>query len=287
MTKLLTPLLLVLVSYAVQAQKLEPKKRIPVPDHVVQSKITNRAYQLYISFPSNYSTQDTVHYPVLYALDGLYYNQTLDQTRAVLEWASMLENVIIISISSGLNFEEWFITRTADYTPSASTTNEAALTKNYAFAAGKLKSGQADKFLASIKQEIVPLIDKHYKTNADRGIAGHSFGGLFAAYCLIHSPEYFSRYGINSPSLWWDNQKLLLESKAALDKYPSLKAKVFISVGEKEGKSMVSAAEQFANDLKARTQPGITVEWQLFEKENHFSVPPAAFSRTLRVLYGK
>lgn len=287
MKKLRTALLLLLLSSAVQAQKLAPKKRIPEPDHIIQSKITNHAYQLYISFPSKYSTQDTVLHPVLYVLDGLYYNQTLDQTRIVMDWANMLEDVIIVSISSGSNFEEWFIARTADYTPSASTTNEAALTKNYAFGTGKLKSGQAEKFLASIKQEISPFIDKHYKTNADRGIAGHSFGGLFAAYCLIHSPEYFSRYGINSPSLWWDNQKLLLESKAVLDKYPSLKARVFISAGEKEGKSMVSAAEQLANDLKVRIQQGLTVEWQLFEKENHFSVAPATFSRTLKVLYGK
>jgi hypothetical protein len=33
----------------------------------------------------------------------------------------------------------------------------------------------ADKF-TSMKTEIVPFVDKNYKTNSDRGIFGHSFG---------------------------------------------------------------------------------------------------------------
>jgi predicted alpha/beta superfamily hydrolase len=55
----------------------------------------------------------------------------------------------------------------------------------------------------SMKTEIVPFVDKNYKTNSDRGIFGHSFGGLFAAYCLVNSDGYFTRFGISSPAPWW------------------------------------------------------------------------------------
>jgi predicted alpha/beta superfamily hydrolase len=58
-----------------------------------------------------------------------------------------------------------------------------------------------------MKTEIVPFVDKNYKTNSDRGIFGHF--GLFAAYCLVNSDGYFTRFGISSPALWWDNEKLL------------------------------------------------------------------------------
>jgi hypothetical protein len=34
--------------------------------------------------------------------------------------------------------------------------------------------------------EIIPFIDKSYKTNSDRGIAGHSLGGLFTA-CIARN----------------------------------------------------------------------------------------------------
>jgi enterochelin esterase-like enzyme len=52
------------------SQKREPRERITEPDHTITSKILGRDYQLYISFPKNYSTKDTVSYPVLYVLDG-------------------------------------------------------------------------------------------------------------------------------------------------------------------------------------------------------------------------
>lgn len=269
------------------SQKLEPKERVVDPDHVISSKITGNDYDLYISFPGDYSVKDTLHYPVLYVLDGMHYYPLLNQARTVMDWAGGLQDVIIVCISSGKDFLQWFTNRTLDYTPSASPAGERNMEKGYGLSDGALQSGGASRFLSSIKEEIVPFIDKHYKTTSDRGIAGHSFGGLFAAYCLVHSPDYFSRYGINSPSFWWDDQKLLTESKAVLDAYPAIKAKVFLSAGAVESSGIVPPSVRFVYDLKSRRNKGIETEWTLFEKENHFSVVPAALSRTLSVLYGK
>jgi hypothetical protein len=55
--------------------------------------------------------------------------------------------------------------------------------KHWGFAAGELKSGGADKFTLSLKTEIIQFIEKHYKTNADRGIKRHSqVGCVFFLY---------------------------------------------------------------------------------------------------------
>lgn len=269
------------------SQKLEPLKRVIDPDHVISSKITGKDYDLYISFPGNYSVKDTLHYPVLYVLDGMHYYPLLNQARTVMDWGGGLQEVIIVCISSGKDFLPWFTNRTLDYTPSVSPAGERNMEKGYGLAEGALRSGGASRFLASIKEEIVPFIDRHYKTTSDRGIAGHSFGGLFAAYCLVHSPGYFSRYGINSPSFWWDDQKLLTESKAVLGSYPAIKAKVFLSAGAMESSGIVPPSVRFLYDLKSIRSKGIETEWALLEKENHFSVVPAALSRALSVLYGK
>lgn len=269
------------------SQALEPKKRELDPDHVISSKITGSDYDLYISFPGAYSIQDTLRYPVLYVLDGMFYYPVLNQARVVMDWADGLQNVIIVCISGGKDASQWFISRTLDYTPSVSPAGERNMDKIYGLPEGTVKSGGASRFLTSLKEEIVPFIDRHYKTTSDRGIAGHSLGGLFAAYCLIHSPGYFSRYGINSPSFWWDDQKLLVESKAVLEAFPAIKAKVFLSAGAMESSGIVPPTVRFAYDLKRMAGKGIETEWTLFEKENHFSVVSAALSRTLSVLYGK
>jgi predicted alpha/beta superfamily hydrolase len=52
-----------------------------------------------------------------------------------------------------------------------------------------------------LRDEIIPLVERSYRITDDRGIMGHSLGGLFAAYALFEAPDLFRRYGILSPSL--------------------------------------------------------------------------------------
>lgn len=65
-------------------------------------------------------------------------------------------------------------------------------------------AGGAPLFLRVLKEELIPLIDRQFRTSADRGLHGHSMGGLFATYALFTEPDLFTRYAITSPSLWWD-----------------------------------------------------------------------------------
>jgi enterochelin esterase-like enzyme len=74
-------LIILVMSHLVK--KLEPRERITEPDHTITSKILGRDYQLYISFPKNYSTKDTVSYPVLYVLDGEWVFPIIRGTRAI------------------------------------------------------------------------------------------------------------------------------------------------------------------------------------------------------------
>ena len=112
---------------------------------------------------------------------------------------------------------------------------------------------------------------------------------MFAAWCLINSDGYFTRFGICRPSFWWDNEKLL--NQAALqfnnnktwDIPPS---KVFISFGENEG-FMVPLMEKFKNYLETADYENIELKWQIFDGETHLSVWPASTSKTITTLYGK
>lgn len=206
---ILFTILFLIFSNTVFSQKLEPKERETEPDHTFRSKIMEKDYQLYISFPKGYSTKDTISYPVLYVLDGAGSFPRFNESQKTMTLGNELEDVIIVGIGSGSNMASWFINRTYDYTPSVDTLSNSRMEKAYWFPKGSLKSGGAEKFLKVIKKEIAPLIDNYYKTNTDRGITGHSLGGLFTAYCLVNSDGYFTRFGVNSPSLWWNNEELL------------------------------------------------------------------------------
>jgi predicted alpha/beta superfamily hydrolase len=185
-TKLIITIILFLIfSTMAFGQKLAPKERITEPDHTISSKITGKDYQLYISFPKNYSTKDIISYPVLYVLDGEPTFPIIKGTRRFLDWGKEIEDLIIVGISSS----NWFEDKYNDYTISVSTSYDQRSDKKYGAPKGTYKSGGTNKFLESIKTEINPVIDINYKTNSDRGITGSSYGGLFTAYCLVNPQE--------------------------------------------------------------------------------------------------
>ena len=78
-----------------------------------------------------------------------------------------------------------------------------------------------------------------------RRSSGDSFGGLFATYALLSEPDTFRRYGIGSPSLYWDDGAMFeLEASYARD-HTDLDARVFFSIG---------AYESSVGDARWRTQ---------------------------------
>lgn len=258
-------------------------------EHQLKSKININSYQLFVSLPKYYSKTDATKYPVLYLLDGNFAFPIAHSTRQLLDFTGGLEDVIIVGIGYtwDKSYEPWVTERWNDFTPSSniqSDTNRSFLGM-LNLKTGSLISGGGQKFLEIMKKEIIPFVEKNYKTNGDKGIAGHSLGGLFAAYCLLQEPTLFNKYGINSPSLWWDNNKMFEIEKSFSEKNQKLNAQVFISVGSREGESMVPKMSAFADSLKTHNYLGLTLTSQIFDNETHFSVLPASISRTLRVLY--
>jgi predicted alpha/beta superfamily hydrolase len=281
---------LFLFSNSMFSQKTAPKTRITEPDHTITSKIMEKEYQLYISFPKSYSTKDTISYPVLYVLDGHYSYPFFKGVQNLMNPSESLEEVIIVGIGEGLDFESWLINRSYYFTPSRDTLWERDAEKRYPISKGSLTTGGAPEFLESIKTEIVPFIDKNYKTNNDRGISGWAFGGLFTAYCFINSDGYFTRFGINTPTLWWNNNEILNQAVLRFSENETWDippTKVFISVGTIDKPSMIPSMLTFCTQLENSAYKNINIEQHIFDKETHVTTLPASTSRTLSVLYGK
>jgi predicted alpha/beta superfamily hydrolase len=274
-----TAILLLICCSSLFGQKLAPKERILAPDHTITSTITGKDYQLYLSFPKNYSTKDSISYPILYVMDGEINFSTIRGMRTLFDLGPLIEDVIIV----GIGTSNWKVNRYQDFTPSVDTSEDEERK-------GMFKSGGAAKFLESIKTEITPFLDKNYKTNTDRGITGHSIGGLFTAYCLVNSDGYFTRFGINSPSLWWDDEKVLNQAVAQFTEnkiWDLPQTKVFISCAEYEGTRFIPSMQKIQRSLENADYKNIELSSQVFEGESHLSVWPGNISKTLITLYGK
>jgi predicted alpha/beta superfamily hydrolase len=280
--------LLLIVQNLSFAQKLDPKGRNRYKqDHIITSKITHKEYFIHMSFPKSYSLQDSVTYPVLYVLDG---KSTFGYFESSYIDSENIKDVILVGISHKVMGIQSQINRFIDYTPFRDTITEQRFEKKFGIPNGTIKTGGADKFLECLKEEIVPFIDKHYKTNSDRGITGHSLGGLFTAYCFVNSDNYFSKFGINSPSFQL-NEAIFLEpaiSKFSNNQNWDIKpTKVFISTGENESPMMVTNMIKFSMFLKKRNYKHIELNWNIYPNASHHSVIPLCLNGTLTNLYKK
>ena len=254
--------------------------------HTLTSKVNGKTYALQVSLPKGYAADAPATHPTLYLLDGHLYFPVAATTRALLDLPGALERVVIVGVSDVVDTHEfsWNASRWLDYSPSRDAQRDERNTQRYGMPADlPLRSGGGPAFLKALRTEILPFIESHYRVGPDRGIGGHSMGGVFATYALATAPDLFKRYAILSPTTWADGELLRLLK----DKPPALQpgTRVLITWGALEYVGGV----QFAQDLAALLRPALGAPGQLtvqaFDGEGHHSVVPASLSRMLTVLY--
>jgi len=131
-----------------------------------------------VSLPRDYATSGKT-YPVLYALDGWHFpllafiqNNSTSLTRR-------MPPVIVVVIGHG-------------HPPNLNEVREQDFLGPMSQPKGI--SGHAERFLEFIENELIPFIDRQYRTMAsDRSLLGHSYGGGFAIYALAERPSLFQR----------------------------------------------------------------------------------------------
>jgi predicted alpha/beta superfamily hydrolase len=289
MLRLLAPCILALVfTLPVEAQSPPSVALAGTQQYDLTSSVNGRKYRLHVAPPDGYLTGDTTRYPVLYLLDGHFAFPAAVAARAYMGISRELEDVIIVGISEGdYSFNAWFADRWRDYTPSANPAADSSFARQYEVAAEAIRSGGGPDFLRVLRADILPFIDTAYRTTEDRGLSGHSLGGLFTTYALFTAPDLFQRYGINSPSLWWNGSEMFAAESAFAATHTALPKRLLFTVGANEGASMVPPMARFASLLRSRGYQGLVMDTVVFQDETHLSVGPAMIARTLRVLYGK
>jgi predicted alpha/beta superfamily hydrolase len=148
-------------------------------------------------------------------------------------------------------------TRSRDYTPWPSDGVPEA-------SAGS--SGEIEAFFGWLV-EWVPAFEAERGLGGDRslrGLAGHSYGGLATAWALFHANPTWARYGVVSPSLWWDDG-VAFTWEADLEG-----AEVAVVYGALEEATVLSLADAFAADLAARRD--VRASERVVAGDDHYTV---------------
>jgi hypothetical protein len=147
-------------------------------------------------------------------------------------------------------------------------------------------TGNAPQFLASIKGELIPYIDSHYRTDKkDRALMGSSLGGLFTLYTMFHETELFTRYVLTSPALMWDNNILDSYEESFHTQHPRLPARVFMAVSALEGSEAMFG--KFVDRLKSRNYQDLQIETRVLEGMGHAGSKPEGYTRGLQSVYSR
>lgn len=245
----------------------------------IQSKILNekRLYSVYL--PSSYKTNPNKKYIVAYVLDGerskfLEVSGIAQSMHSAYNLKLQIPELIIVSIEN--------TDRTRDFTP----TNSLSYLDNENITAFK-NSGGANDFMNFINKELMPEINKSYRTVSQSMIIGHSMGGLFALHCLLENPKMFSYYLLIDPSWFWDHNYIGKKGKEILSKKTDIKARIFIGLANnlQDDKRHYKWGEQFYNLLKENKSPDLQVGFKYFADEKHLTVPIPATYYGLRYIF--
>ena len=198
---------------ALQAQDAASSVSLPFTrQYAMHSSVTGRDYRLSVAIPPDYATRDTTRYSVLYVLDGndefpiAVEAHRLRRVAVNAAMAARWPEIIIVGIGYPVDrYGETLDSRNSDYTPT-----KLAAPQPECGAGGKRPTGGGPEFMRVIREEIIPFVDARYRTSTDRGILGHSHGGLFAFAELLTSPQLFHRYAALSASLWWDHEAMFI-----------------------------------------------------------------------------
>jgi predicted alpha/beta superfamily hydrolase len=218
----------------------------------LRSALQGEEYPVMVHLPDSYG-RTTHAYPVLYVLDGDAHFHHASGVVAFLAQQQRIPEMIVVGIGN--------TNRTRDLTPP---TDDAGMRANGA--------GGADRFLRVLGEELIPEIERRYRTLDYRVLAGHSFGGLFALHAFTTRPEVFQSYVVISPSTWWNGQSLVNGVPGFLATRRDLRASLYITTGN-EGGEMLASAQRLAEILE-RDAPE-TVEWTFrhMPAESHGSIP--------------
>lgn len=217
----------------------------------IRSQLLNEIRDLNIYLPINYSKDSLKTYPVIYLLDGSKDEDFVHISGIVqfgsFSWINIIPESIVVGIGN--------VDRKRDFTyPSRNELDQKEFST----------SGKSLNFISFLEEELQPFINSEYRTTEMKTIIGQSLGGLLATEILFKKPELFDNYIIVSPSLWWDNERLLDQNP----KTPNSKKSIYIA-GGKEGEVMERTTKELYDKLKKDKKLNATVFYTFLADKTH------------------
>jgi len=228
--------------------------------HRLSSAHVDQEYNILVALPPGYADSDRT-YPTLYTTDGDLVFGAVTQIARLVAVDKTMPQLVVVGIGYPVHWTKTQPFRVRDYVPAGWRQD--------------LPSGQADRFLRFVCEELIPWVETEYRVDPkDRCYMGDSLGGLFGLYALLTRPEAFGRYLIGSPGIHQEDPEVFQCERDYAATHTDLQARVFMAVGSLEEELRIANMRRLCQDLQGRDYDGLHVTMRVFEGQTHQSVIP-------------
>ncbi|MGO4772681.1 alpha/beta hydrolase [Flavobacterium sp. W22_SRS_FK3] len=213
----------------------------------VKSEILDGERRITIGLPASYEANPSKKYPVLYLLDGDYLFDPFSGALTYGVYWDDLPEMIIIGIHQNHDGERY---------------DDSTIDQNEGL---PFEKGAA--FFEFIGAELIPYIEKQYRTTPFRIIAGHDITASFINFYLYKETPLFNGYICLSPELA-PKMEIRIPEKFAKVKEPFF---YYLSAGDGDINKIKEPIEKLASNIKVANNPLVNLKYDLFKDSTHYS----------------
>lgn len=225
------------------------------------SKVLGEDRPLWIYLPAEYEESKET-YPVFYLLDGELQFFNVSGIVDFLSGYAHMPRMILVAVPNVDRERDFLPTSVNDWPPVAA----------------------ADKFHEFLKKELIPHVEKNYRTRPYRILCGHSYGGTFCIDSFLRDPDLFTAYIAISSELVWDNRLLVKKGEQVFKNTVFDKKFLFLAISE-DDEGSIPANKEFVALLEKYAPRGLEWHFEYLEGEDHLTVVHPVVYKALKWLH--
>ena len=232
---------------------------------VLHSNVLDEDRLLLIHLPREYG-ETQLSYPVLYLLYGQDINNYFAEAVIIPEKLGStgeIPPVIVVGVANTNRYRDNLPVSTRD----------------------RRESGGADNFIRFFEEELIPYVDKNYRTKNFRILAGPQAGAVFCLYSFITKPGLFNVVLSENPFMNSENSEFLYPKVESFFKNTkSLKNFLYIKCEKNERTQDLEYAEKFTKLLESEKPDSFRFRVEFREPSGYF-IAPLPFREGLRAFF--
>ncbi len=235
---------------------------LPVEAGALESALLGETREYWVSLPDGYREAGK-RFPVIYMMDGeINFNSGCIGGVRLAARMEQMPDFIIVGIRN--------TDRGKDVYPEAVT-----------YADGSREGGRANQYLDFVREELIPKIEKTYRTDGSRVLYGPSNSGFTTVYALFRNPATADAYiaasaTLSIPSFREKRESLVREFKGG-------KRKLALVMGEKDFPTIISLNGALKEQIETSAPAGLTCRLAVLRGAGH--VPANSLVEGLRDLF--